>query len=245
MYLLIDIGNTAAKLAVSDGSTLLHTMYVNAPWADTFSHIRQNYPIHRCAVSTVAAEDKALKQALASQPFPTLWLTAETPCPLRNIPHGYGADRLAADIGAWAQTPSHPLLVIDAGTCITYDLFNHQGELLGGIISPGIQLRLKAMHEHTALLPLFEAETSTPLIGFNTKDSMMSSAIHGTRYELEGYIRTFLAQYPHLKVYLTGGNTFQLSPDLASHVTHDPHLLFRGLQNLLASTDQEHIAVAR
>ena len=232
MNLLLDIGNTSAKLAIGDGKKLLHVEHVEESWADTFQRIQQDYPIRQCVVSTVAAEDCVLRLVLAQQAFSTLWLTSETPTPLRNIPLGYGADRLAADIGAWVQAPCRTLLVIDAGTCITYDLISRQGELLSGVISPGVQLRLKAMHEHTALLPLLEAETDSPLMGYDTKTCMMSSAIHGTRFEVEGYIRSLLAQYPDLKVYLTGGNTFQLSPDLSLHVTHDPHLLFRGLQHL-------------
>ena len=84
-----------------------------------------------------------------------------------------------------------------------------------------------------ALLPLFEAEPSTPLMGHDTRTAMMSSAVHGTRFEVEGYIRSLLPRYPDLQVFLTGGNTFQISPDLQSRAVHDPHLLLRGLLSLL------------
>ncbi|MBQ9642110.1 MAG: type III pantothenate kinase [Bacteroidaceae bacterium] len=232
MNLLIDIGNTSAKVAIMDGDTLLHTEHKNSPWDSLFRRLQASYPIEHIVISTVTAEDKELEATLRSLPQPVLWLTADTPCQLKNVPPGYGADRLAADLGAIAQSPGHTLLVIDAGTCITYDLISRQGEILSGVISPGIQLRLRAMHEHTALLPLFQAEPDTPLMGHDTKSSMMSSAIHGTRFEIEGYIRSLLPAYPDLRVFLTGGNTFQLSADLQERTLHDPHLLFRGLQSL-------------
>ena len=233
MTLLIDIGNTSAKLAVASGDRFLHIEHKTEPWRDVFGRLTDTYPVSHCVISNVAAEDTELKAALSSQPFPVLWLNFDTPCPLRNVPPGYGADRLAADLGAIAQSSGHTLLVIDAGTCITSDLISRERELLSGVISPGIQLRLRAMHEHTALLPLFEAETATPLMGHDTKTAMMSSAVHGTRFEVEGYIRSLLSLHPDLQVFLTGGNTFQLSPDLQDRAVHDPHLLFRGLLSLL------------
>ena len=249
MNLLIDIGNTSAKLAIMDGDEFLHIEHKADPWQPLFKRLSDQYPISCCAISSVAGEDTELIRALQEWDIPTLLLGINAPadgkttskivnyqlsnCQIKNVPTGYGADRLAADLGAISQSAGRTLLVIDAGTCITYDLISRNGEILGGAISPGIQLRLRAMHEHTALLPLFQAEADTPLIGHDTKTSMMSSAIHGTSFEVEGYIRHLLTLYPDLQVYLTGGNTLQLSADFTSHVTHDPHLLFRGLQSML------------
>lgn len=250
MNLLIDKGNTSAKLAIADGKDILHTLHQQTSWTETISQLTRDFAINHCVVSTVAADDPELLTILQAQPFDTLWLgkthfritggTIHT-CPqlayaLKSIPPGYGADRLAADLGALSLAPpGHPLLVIDAGTCITYDLISAVGKILSGVISAGIQLRLKAMHEHTALLPLFEADPDTPLMGTDTRTAMLSSAIHGTRFEVEGYIRSLLPQYPDLCVFLTGGNTFHLSDDLQARTTHDPHLLFRGLQSIADS----------
>jgi len=247
MNLLIDKGNTSAKLAIADGNEFPYLAHQQTGWAETIRQLTRDYAVSHCVVSNVAADDPELLTTLQAQPFDTLWLGKThyritgraihacplPPCPLKGIPQGYGADRLAADLGALSlAAPGHPLLVIDAGTCITYDLIGTDGRLLAGVISAGQQLRLKAMHEHTALLPLLEADPDTPLMGTDTRTAMLSSAIHGTRFELEGYIRSLLPQYPDLNVFLTGGNTFRLADDLQARTTCDPHLLFRGLQSL-------------
>ena len=148
------------------------------------------------------------------------------------MPSTYGADRWAADIGAISQDTDHTLLIIDAGTCITYDLFSADGALLGGAISPGVQLRLNAMHEHTALLPQIEAEPEAQLLGNDTRTHMLSAAVNGTRFEIEGYIREFVREYPDLHVFITGGNTFEFSADITCPITHDLYLVFKGLASI-------------
>lgn len=244
MNLLIDIGNTSAKLAVADmpsapiftmGVGIVHFERHHEPWADTFARLTNAFPIDSVRISTVAGEDNALKEALGALSIPVYWLTASTPCPIKPIAEvnpALGADRWAADIGALAQDAAHTLLIIDAGTCITYDVISRDGRFLGGAISPGVQLRLKAMHEHTALLPLFEAEEEAVLLGYDTRTSMLSSAVNGSRFEIEGYIRHFFQEYPDLHVFITGGNSFHFSSDILCPVTHDPYLVFRGLNAL-------------
>jgi type III pantothenate kinase len=234
MKLLIDIGNTSAKLAVM-GTDIVHFERKHDSWHDTFRRLMSEYPISDVRLCTVAGEDVSLQTALDELCVPVIHLTSSTPCPVKSvcgIPATYGADRWAADIGALSQDSSHTLLIIDAGTCITYDLLSAEGCLLGGAISPGVQLRLNAMHEHTALLPQIEAEPESPLLGHDTRTHMLSAAVNGARFEIEGYIRTFWHDYPDLHVFITGGNTFQFSPDIACPITHDPHLIFKGLASL-------------
>lgn len=232
--LLIDIGNTSAKLAVSRAGEIVHHERLAQPWLQAFRRLSAQFPIQRCVISTVAAPDAQLAEALSQMQFPqVVWLTADTPCCIHDVPMGYGADRLAADIGARMQCPQpSPLLVIDAGTCITYDFIDAQSRIVSGVISPGVQLRLTAMHEHTALLPQLQAEPDAPLLGTDTRTCMMSSAIHGVRFEIEGYVRTLLAAHPQLHVFVTGGNQFSYSPDIRSRITHDPMLVLRGLMSL-------------
>ena len=231
MKLLIDIGNTSAKLAVMDDG-ILHYERRHESWSDTFSRLMSQYPISDVRLSTVAGEDAELNEALAQLNVPVRWLSAAVPCPVKpiaNVPLGLGADRWAADIGAIVQDPDHTLLVIDAGTCLTYDVIAREGAYLGGAISPGVQLRLNAMHEHTALLPQIEAEQEAVLLGYDTRTHMLSAAVNGTRFEIEGYIRQLLGMYPDLHVFITGGNTFQFSEEITCPITHDPYLVFRGL----------------
>ena len=234
MKLLIDIGNTSAKLAVMDDG-ILHYERRHESWSDTFSRLMSQYPISDVRLSTVAGEDAELNEALAQLNVPVRWLSAAVPCPVKpiaNVPLGLGADRWAADIGAIVQDPDHTLLVIDAGTCLTYDVIAREGAYLGGAISPGVQLRLNAMHEHTALLPQIEAEQEAVLLGYDTRTHMLSAAVNGTRFEIEGYIRQLLGMYPDLHVFITGGNSFQFSEDITCPITHDPYLVFKGLGSL-------------
>ena len=235
MKLLIDIGNTSAKLAVMD-SDIVHFEHRRESWKNTFARLMTEFPISDVRLSSVAGKDPALKEALDTLSVPVIWLTASTPCPIKpitDIPATYGADRWAADIGALSQDCDHTLLIIDAGTCLTYDVISHDGRILGGAISPGVQLRLKAMHEHTALLPWVEAEDEAVLLGNDTRTAMLSSAVNGTRFEIEGYIRHLLHKFPDLHVFITGGNNFHFSDDIHCPITHDPNLVFRGLAAIM------------
>jgi type III pantothenate kinase len=148
-----------------------------------------------------------------------------------------GADRVAADIGARSIYADRPLLVIDAGTCITFDVIDIDGTILGGSISPGIHLRLKAMHEHTAALPLLGIDGEHPVMGYNTETAMRSGAINGVRWEIEGYIRHILALRPQLHIFFTGGDSTQFPPDLQQIITIDPLLVQRGLLAAFAHKD--------
>lgn len=237
MKLLIDIGNTSTKLAIADARTLelLHFERLHDSWTDTLHRLTALFPVDAIHLSTVAGRDKELLACLDTMDIPFLWLTVGHPCavkPLTNIPSTYGVDRYAADMGAVAQDPNSTLLVIDAGTCITYDLISSDGVLLGGAISPGVQLRLNAMHEHTAQLPLLQAQPHCRLMGDDTPSCMLSAAANGSLFEIEGYIRRLGRQYPDLHVFITGGNHFDLPADLPCPVTFDSNLLFKGLAAL-------------
>lgn len=234
MKLLIDIGNTSAKLAVV-GTDIVHFERRHESWKETFARLMAMFPINDVRLSTVAEEDLELQSSLEALEIPVIWLTSSVPCPAKpivDIPATYGADRWAADIGAIVQDPDHTLLIIDAGTCITYDLFSADGRLLGGAISPGVQLRLNAMHEHTALLPQIEAEPEAMLLGYDTRTHMLSAAVNGARFEIEGYIRQFAREYADLHVFITGGNTFHFADDIECLITFDPYLVMKGLAAL-------------
>ena len=234
MKLLIDIGNTSAKLAVVD-SAIVHFARLDAAWSEAFTRLRKEYPIRSVRISSVAAPDSTLDSALEALGLPVIRLTALMPCPIKpvaNVHPQLGADRWAADIGALAQDSDHTLLIIDAGTCLTYDVISADGTYLGGAISPGVQLRLNAMHEHTALLPQIEAAQEAELLGNETHTQMLSAAINGTRFEIEGYIRHLLREHSDLHVFITGGNTFEFAPDITCPVTHDPYLVMHGLAAL-------------
>ena len=232
MILTIDIGNTSAKVAVFQADEIIFSERVATDWHTEIGKLCAAYDIKACALSNVAGPNEALDRALKLLPCPVLRLTYMSPCAqpyFTQIPQGLGADRLAADIAAVTQVPNTPLLVIDAGTCLTFDVIDAAHSFAGGNISPGVELRLKAMHEHTAALPLISVEGELPDLGYDTATAIRGGAINGVKFEIEGYIRMCRKRFPNLHVFYTGGNQFEFSPDVAPCITHDPHLVLRGL----------------
>jgi type III pantothenate kinase len=220
MYILLDIGNTRLKASTAD----CNSIYPNENWLD-FTDIAEEI-----LVSNVAGSDALPKEVARSPKCKFLtWQSPEAREWLKDIPAGLGADRVAADIGARSMMPEHTLLIIDAGTCLTFDVIGRDGTILGGAISPGINLRLRAMHEHTAALPLLDAEGEHPVLGYDTPTSMRSGAINGIRWEIEGYIRTMQKMYPDLHVFMTGGDDMEFPEDLQHIITREPLLVQKGL----------------
>ena len=238
MNLTIDVGNTSAKIAVFDKSEIVFFERVTTDWHTELGKIKKAYNLCACAVSNVAGRNDELERALASLPFSSLFLNYQSPIAqpyFQSIPKGLGADRLAADIAAVAFSDGKPFLVIDAGTCLTFDVVDATRTFVGGSISPGVALRLRAMHEHTAALPLISAEGELVDYGYDTVTALRSGAANGVKYEIEGYIRMCLKRFPDLCVYYTGGNQLNFSEDVSSCIVFDPYLVLRGLNVLLES----------
>lgn len=228
MHILLDIGNTRMKTSIADADGIRR---IDA-WEEYIDKADD------VLVSNVAGQD-ALPGILQGNPKCKVLTrdSDEARAWLKQIPSGMGADRVAADIGARSIYADRPLLVIDAGTCITFDVIDTDGTILGGAISPGIHLRLKAMHEHTAALPLLGIDGEHPVMGYNTETAMRSGAINGVRWEIEGYIRHILALRPLLHVFFTGGDSTQFPLDLQQIITVDPLLVQRGLLAAFAHKD--------
>lgn len=244
MNLTIDIGNTSAKIAVFDGANVVFFERVATDWQSEIAKLCRMFYLRACAVSNVAGKNAELELALKQLPFAPLMLSDKSPEAqpyFQRIPRGLGADRLAADIAAVRLSEGRPFLVIDAGTCLTFDVVDAQRSFVGGSISPGIALRLRAMHEHTAALPLIAPEGELPDFGYDTVTALRSGAANGVKYEIEGYIRMCLRRFPDLRVYYTGGNQLHFSDDVSACITSDPMLVLRGLNELLAarSLDEE------
>ena len=125
------------------------------------------------------------------------------------------------------------MLVIDAGTCITYDLINSKKEYLGGSISPGIQMRYNALHQFTSQLPLLESVDTAMLTGVNTEESIHSGIINGVFVEIDGIIQRYTNQYPDIKVIVTGGNAKFFDKGLKNTIFAKPNLLMEGLNKIL------------
>lgn len=176
------------------------------------------------------------EKALTGLQFPVLRFSHDTPIPISNryrTPETLGSDRLAAVIGASSLKPGKDLLIIDAGTCITYEVIDARGNYWGGNIAPGMQMRLRALHEFTARLPLVEAEGVVPGMGYDTETAIRSGVLRGMKYEIEGYIKSMRSKFPHLQVFLTGGNRINFDEDIKNLVFTDKYIVPRGLNKIL------------
>ena len=166
-------------------------------------------------------------------------LDENTPLPLKNgyaTPKTLGYDRLAVAVGANYLHPDKPLLIIDAGTAITYEFVSEDNTYCGGNIAPGVSMRMRSMHDYTQKLPLLEpCQTDVPAgaMGDNTHDAMCWGVIVGMTYEIEGYIDAMKAKYPSILIFLTGGDAFFFERRLKSSIFVSQNLLLLGLYCIL------------
>jgi type III pantothenate kinase len=196
----------------------------------------KKYDFRRGIVGTVRNLLDSEEEALSRLPFPLLRLSPDTPVPITNryrTPQTLGSDRLAAVIGASSLKPGHDLLIIDAGTCITYEVIDARGNYWGGNIAPGMQMRLRALHEFTGRLPLVEAEGDVPGMGYSTETAIRSGVLRGMKYEIEGYIKSMRSKFPHLLVFLTGGDRINFDTNIKNIIFTDRYIVPRGLNKIL------------
>lgn len=156
----------------------------------------------------------------------------QTPIPIENLystPKTLGPDRLAAVIGAQACCPNKSILVIDMGTAITYDFVNERGQYIGGNIAPGIEMRLKALHDYTAKLPLVAQEGEKILIGNSTETAIRAGVLQGVKHEIEGYIREFMSKNDDVSVFLTGGDYINFEDSIKRCIFANKFLVHEGL----------------
>ncbi len=237
MNLTIDIGNTRAKLtAFRDGQPTDTTVTDNQTLSE-LKDFAMRYPFSHVVVATVTDITSQAQQQIEQLGLPVLWFGPDTPVPLientYRTPRTLGADRLAAVVGAVGLKPNQDLLIIDAGTCITYDLVDRHGRYLGGNISPGMYMRLHALHEHTSRLPLVKPQGSRPPLGYDTETAIRSGVIGGIQHEISGTIRDQRVGRPSLMVYLTGGDCLAFDASTKSIIHTDSFLVARGLNSIL------------
>jgi type III pantothenate kinase len=238
MNLAIDRGNTFAKVGAFVGREL-RFYYERLSDPDLLTLVRTLAPA-RVIVSDVRGDLAAqLRQTAQADDWrlPVLEMKPELPVPLQNdylTPHTLGMDRLAAAIGAAAQFPATSLLVMDAGTCITYDLVEAAGKFMGGSIAPGLKMRLRAMHHFTARLPLLEPDPEpVALTGRSTAQAMQSGAVLGLVAEIEGFVARYQVIYPNLQPIITGGDALYLAKSVKPAIFASQTLVVQGLNEVL------------
>ncbi len=239
MNLCIDQGNSRTKVALfrEDGTIVKTFIYKSFMSADV-ERLMQLYGVTDSIISSVANVSPAVVNTLHRLSKRCILFDHNTPVPLRNkydTPHTLGQDRLAAAIGASFLAPKANLLIIDAGSAITYDYVNAQGEYLGGNIAPGIKMRLTALHQRARRLPEVEVEENQliPLFGKNTKDAIAAGVIRGVTFEVKGYMRTLADRTEHFITFLTGGNAPYILANLQQEVRYEKHLVLIGLNRIL------------
>ncbi len=236
MNLTIDIGNTRSKWGLFDEQTLVEKTFRSDYAVEDIISYATNHQVKNIILSTVGAPIEPSWKARLEEHFYYLQLDQSTPLPIINAygtPDTLGKDRLAAIVGAWQLYPGENCLVIDAGTCITYDVLKGDGKYLGGNISPGLAMRFKAMHEFTARLPLVKEGVINDPIGQSTETAMRNGGQLGTQLEMEGFIQLFEDQFGQLRVILTGGDADFFAKVLKSKIFVNPDLVLRGLNKIL------------
>ncbi len=236
MEMAVDIGNTRSKVAVFKGDQmLLVRTFRKLSAADILKITKANAPVSSVILCESGKVSASLKRMLRKNFF-LFEFGNKALIPFRNMyktPSTLGKDRIALVSGACKMFPGKEILVIDAGTCVTFDFISRSKEYLGGSISPGIQMRFKALHNYTERLPLISSPEKTKIRGTSTRESILSGVVNGTLAEVDGLISQYKKLYPGTKVLLTGGDSSFLAANLKSSTFVVPHLLMNGLIFLL------------
>lgn len=236
MNLCIDQGNSSTKVGVFDGNVLVEYFAIEELSEVEIEKLFERFSIDACIISSVTMKYDELLDILNKKNIFLVQLDHHTTVPIVNkyeTPHTLGKDRLAAIVGAVYLEPETDLLIVDAGTAITYDLVDASGVYWGGNIAPGLSMRLRSLHEFTQKLPLVEPVVDIPLIGNSTNSALISGALHGIVFEIDGYINALKIKYPKLSVFLTGGSIFYFDTKLKSPIFAERNLVLIGLNRIL------------
>ncbi len=246
MNLVLDLGNSFGKIAVCQGTNVLESAVYEKITNREIAYFNERYDgLKGVIISSVVNDSREMVDYLGMLFDNCIELDHHTPIPLINryrTPDTLGYDRIAAAVGAYTIYPEKNVLVIDAGTAITYDLVTGGGEYLGGNISPGMAIRFKSLNKYTNRLPLLEPSIEEPpLLGSSTKEAIQSGIINGILFELDGFIEGVSRLHPELKVVLTGGDAKYFEGKLKSSIFVDLNLNLIGLNRILEHNASEKI----
>jgi type III pantothenate kinase len=238
MNLSIDLGNTYAKTGLFENSKLLETNW-KLTYTELIKYVQRIRP--QCImVSSVSYSEEQLRTEFADITNEIYLLKSTTPVPIKKLydtPETLGADRVAAAVGARVLYPDKSCVVIDMGTCITYDLVGLDDNFYGGIISPGVRMRFKAMNTFTKRLPLLEPdgipEAIPELIGKSTKHAMQSGVMNGILSEINGFVEEYSKVLTNINVILCGGDATYFANRIKNPNFVIPELVLIGLNRIL------------
>ncbi len=233
MNLVIDSGNTRFKVGVFEGAALVRKEFFNQ--ADGLKKFLIDNSFEHVLVSSVNYNPGEIF-TWSSTTGKKIILSPSLELPITisyTTPHTLGVDRIAAVCGALEMFPSQDCLVIDAGTCITYEFINHEKNYCGGGISPGIAMRFEAMHTFTSKLPLVKPTNDVGLIGNSTESCLQSGVMHGVVVEVDGIIEKYKNLYPEIRVILCGGDHSFFENKVKHPIFVTPDLVLIGLNRIL------------
>jgi type III pantothenate kinase len=236
MILTIDVGNSRIKSAVFENNTLIEaSVFSNENFQTEIENIlNKNQKIMVLVVASVGKLEKQAFESFSNR-VKVYFISRESSFPFQNkyaTPSTLGIDRMVLSAGAVLQFPKKNRLIVDAGTCVTYDFVDENNNYQGGAISPGIRLRYEAMHNYTANLPLLSIEEPENIIGNSTNESLHSGVINGLTFEIEGYIDSLMSKNENFIIILTGGDANFLAKRLKNTIFANSNFLLESLNNL-------------
>lgn len=236
MLIAVDVGNTVIKIAIMEKDSIIELKRCDQnSFKKTLLDIHKKYPkIDNVALCIVGKFSKSLKHFI-HQHFTVFTIDKNIKLPFNNIyqSDSLGNDRIALVAGTIINNGiTKNTLIIDAGTCITYDFIDKDLNYYGGAISPGLRLRYESLHNYTANLPLLTQKENANLIGNTTADSIHSGIINGLQLEIKGFIKQYKKQNKDLNVFITGGDATVLSTRLKNRFFATPFLMLQGIYNL-------------
>lgn len=236
MNLIIEQGNSFTKVAVIEDWNIVASFVYRVFNKEILASLLRSYPLDKGIFSTVTAVDENILTYLKDNLPVFVFFDNHVKLPITiqyKTPATLGKDRIAAVVGAHHYHPDKNILIIDAGTCITYELIEAPGQYIGGNISPGMSTRFKALNHYTSKLPYVEEKENVPSIGQSTEEAIRAGVVNGIVFEMDGYIEQMKQKYSDIFVFLTGGHSFYFESRLKNSIFADINLVMTGLNRIL------------
>jgi type III pantothenate kinase len=232
--LCLDFGNTRLKAGVFTNGIFIEEVSFENDSLDTISSVVQKYNPNKTILASVINHDTEIESYLSTKTrFHKLSSSSKLNFTIAvGKSETIGNDRLALMAAACSEFPGKNNLIIGIGTCITYNFINTASQFLGGSISPGMEMRFKALHDYTAKLPLVSSDRNLPLIGYDTKTNLQSGVIFGITNEINGFIEKYNEKYGNFNAVLTGGDAPYFASQFKSRIFADINFLYKGLYAL-------------
>lgn len=242
MDLIVDVGNTFVKIAVFEDDNIIFYQKYSEINASIIFEIKNKYFVKKAIISSVRNNEAEISAILNKINISFYWLNHQMKFPFKinyKTPETLGLDRVSAVAGAMAMFPNSNLLIIDMGTCVTFDFVDENLTYYGGSIAPGFEMRFKALPHFTQKLPLIKFENqSIKLIGDSTENSIISGIYNGFKFEILGMISAYEQQYKDIKIVLTGGDFKLFDLEVKNRIFADDFLVLRGLQQILILNEE-------